>query len=173
MLTIAQAQELIRIEKKIVINGIVNDSLEFNQNFPFQERYTLMSPSNLDYTFLYEINQSKKNQLKLTLHLMEEDTRIGLIRIDFCGQHENPHTLNSNVPTIFHPFVGSFFDYNDHHIHYYVDGYKSTLDWALPLAKDSFGVKEISNNNDVLNAFINFNQIINLQTIITINPLLL
>jgi hypothetical protein len=66
-----------------------------------------------------------------------------------------------------------FFDYHDHHIHYYVEGYKTTLDWALPLTNDDFSVKNITASSDVLDAFYRFNQIINLQTIFRINPLLI
>lgn len=104
---------------------------------------------------------------------MDGDTRIGLLRVDYKGQHENPQTLKENVPEILHPFVGKFFDYNEHHIHIYVEGYKTSLDWALPLSKDSFRIKEITNNNDVIEAFQSFNQTINLQTVFTIHPLLI
>jgi hypothetical protein len=104
---------------------------------------------------------------------MDNDTRIGLLRVDFSGQHENPQTLTDNMPAIFHPYVGRFFDYNDHHIHYYVEGYRTTLDWAIPLTDDAFPVKQISNSNDILNAFYRFNDIINLQTSFKIHPLLI
>lgn len=100
---------------------------------------------------------------------MNEDTRIGLLRVDFSGQHENPHNANDKVPAAFHPFAGKFFDYNDHHIHYYVEGYKTTLDWALPLTNDSFPVKEITNSSDIIHAFKSFNTLIHLETTFTIN----
>lgn len=47
------------------MDGILQDNITFTQPFPFQERYTLISPDDTDFTFVYEINQSKKNQYKL------------------------------------------------------------------------------------------------------------
>jgi len=173
MFTTEQYQYLLKLPKKVEINGVLENSLAFTQPFPFSERYTLISPDDTDFTFIYEIYQSKKNQFKLTLHLMDCDTRIGLLRVDYSGQHENPQTITENVPAVFHPFAGKFFNYNDHHIHYYVEGYKTTLDWALPLTNDEFPVKEITETNDILKAFYRFNEIINLQTEFKINPLLI
>lgn len=173
MFTAEQSQYLLQLPKKVEANGLLQDNLEFNQSFPFQERYTLLSPDDADFTFFYEINQSKKNHFKLTLYLMEDDTKVGLIRVDFSGQHENPQTLKDSVPQMFHSFAGKFFDFADHHIHYYVEGYKTTLDWAMPLRYDSFPVKQITKNNDILDAFYSFNGIINLKTKFKIHPLLI
>ncbi|MFH1005305.1 MAG: hypothetical protein V1781_07420 [Bacteroidota bacterium] len=173
MLTTEQSHYLLRLPKKVELKGKLQDQITFDQHFPFQEKYILILPDNVDFTFLYEIYQSKKNQFKLTLYLMDGDTHIGLLRVDFSGQHENPHMLADTVPAIFHPFVGNFFNYNDHHIHYYVEGYKTTLDWAVPLTNDDFPVKQINGIDDVLLAFYEFNKIINLQTIFKINSLLI
>ena len=173
MFTTEQAQYLLHLPKKVELNEKLQNTIDFHQSFPFQERYTLISPDDSDFTFLYEINQSKKNQFKLTLYIMDGDTRIGLLRVDYKGQHENPQSLKDNVPVIFHPYVGKFFNYNEHHIHLYVEGYKTTLDWALPLSIDAFPIKEIVNNNDVIDAFQSFNHTINLQTVFTIHPLLI
>lgn len=173
MFTTDQAQYLLQLPKKVEREEKLQNNIDFHQSFPFQERYTLVSPDDPDYTFLYEINQSKKNQFKLTLYAMDGDTRIGLLRIDYTGQHENPQTLKDNVPEIFHPYVGKFFEYHEHHIHIYVEGYKTTLDWALPLKDDTFPIKEITNNNDVIQAFQCFNGIINLLTVFSIHPLLI
>ncbi len=152
MFTTEQAQYLLQLPKKVEMNGTLQDSITFTQPFPFQERYTLISSDDTEFTFLYEVNQSSKNQFKLTLYLMDEDTRVGLLRVDFSGQHENPQNINDKVPEAFHPFAGKFFNYHEHHIHYYIEGYKTTLDWALPLADDTFPVKQIINPNDVITA---------------------
>lgn len=149
MFTTEQAQYLLKLSKKVNLDGELRDTISFNPPYPFQERYSLVSPDDADFTFLYEINQSRRNQFKLTLYLIEDDTKIGLLRVDFCGQHENPQILKDNVPKIFHPFIGKFFEYNDHHIHYYVEGYRTTLDWALPLESDSFPIKQITCSKDV------------------------
>jgi len=173
MFTIEQAEYLLRLAKKVEIDGVLQDEIRFTQPFPFQKRYTLISPEEADYTFLYEINQSSKNQFKLTLYLMDEDTRVGLLRVDFRGQHENPKTIKDTVPAALQPYAGKFFNYDNHHIHYYVEGYKTTLDWAMPLTDDEFPVKQITNSNDIIQAFMSFNRIIHLETIFIINPMLI
>lgn len=173
MFTTKQAQYLIQLPKKVEQNGHLADAITFTQPFPFTLRYTLISPDDADYLFLYDITQSTKNHFKLTLYLMEDESRIGLLRVDFNGQHKNPETITEKVPEIFHPFAGKFFDYHEHHIHYYVEGYKTTLDWAIPLDHDSFPVKSITKSDDIKEAFLQFNNIINLQTSFIIDPILL
>jgi hypothetical protein len=173
MFTIEQSQYLLELPKKVQLNGILQDSLTITQDFPFQEKYILISPVDTEFTFLYEIYQSKKNQFKLSLYLMEEDSRVGLLRVDFSGQHENPQTITDNLPAVFHPFAGKFFNFNEHHIHYFVEGYKTTLDWALPLTDDTFPVKQINDSNDVVTAFKSFNNVIHLETNFIIHPLLI
>lgn len=118
-------------------------------------RYILISPDDVDFVFIYDITQSKKNHFKLTLYLLEGETKIGLLRVDYNGQHINSEILTDKVPEVFHPYVGKFFDYHEHHIRYYVKGCKTTSDWVLPLT------------------FEYFNKIISLQTIFKINSLLL
>lgn len=173
MFTTEQSQYLLRLPKKVELKGMVQDEITFNQPLPFQEKFTLISSGDEAFVFLYEIYQSKKNHFKLSLYLLDGDTRIGLLRVDFNGQHENPQTLTDKVPISLHPFVGKYFNYSDHHMHYYVEGYKTTLDWALPLTAVDFAIKQINGNHDVLQAFFNFNQLIHLQTKFKINSLLL
>jgi hypothetical protein len=51
MFTTDQAQYLLLLPKKVERNGILHDELTFNQPFPFQERFTLLSPDDAEYTF--------------------------------------------------------------------------------------------------------------------------
>lgn len=173
MFTIEQAQHLLNLNKKVLQNDTLQELIAFDQSFPFTHQFTLLSPDDSDFTFLYDINQSTKNQFKLSLYLLDNDTKIGLLRVDYNGQHKNPEIINDKVPDFFHPYAGMFFDYQIHHIHYFVEGYKTTLDWALPLADDNFPVKNIAASKDILDAFYRFNDIINLKTKFNINPLLL
>lgn len=173
MFTIEQATSLLKLNKKVLQNDTLQEVIAFNQSFPFSHRFTLLSPDDEDFTFLYDINQSAKNQFKLTLYLLNNDTKIGLLRVDYNGQHKNPETFTEKVPHFFHPYAGMFFNYHMNHIHYYVEGYKTTLDWALPLTEDNFPVKNISTSKDILDAFYRFNEIINLKTTFNINPLLI
>lgn len=85
MFTSEQAQLLLQMPKKVEQNGHLVDSLTFTQPFPFTLRFTLISPDDSDYVFLYDITQSTKNHFKLTLYLMEDESRIGLLRVDFNG----------------------------------------------------------------------------------------
>lgn len=172
-LTSDKSQYLLDLPKKVEIDGILMDFLTIDQAFPFSFKHTLASVHDNEFTFLYEVNQSKKNYLKFTLYLMEEGTRIGLLRVDYHGQHANPAVITENVPERFHAFAGKYFSFNDHHIHYYVEGYKTTLDWALPLSDDAFPVKEVKGADDLLKAFYGFNSLINLKTKYTIHPILL
>lgn len=173
MFSYEEVQTLIKLPKKVEVNGELKDSLTFDQPIPFIKKFVLFSEDNENVIFLYDIKQSPKYLLKLNLYLIDDETKIGLIRVDYNGQHKNPEIIKDNVPIEFHPYVGKYFDYNEHHIHYYVEGYKTTLDWALPLTVDSFPVKTIHNNNDILDAFYNFNKLINLKTNFNINEKLL
>jgi uncharacterized sporulation protein YeaH/YhbH (DUF444 family) len=102
---------------------------------------------------------------------MDNDTKTGLLRVDFNGRHENPEEVIENLPEDLLPLAGKFFDYNEPHIHYHVEGYKQ-MAWAKPV-KDNFPVSNITSSTDVLSAFHAFNTIIALETRFTINPILL
>jgi len=123
------------------------------------------------YTFLYDINQSPKVNLKLNLYLMDNETKIGLLRIDFNGQHQNPEEVIGDLPKDLLPFAGKLFDYNEPHIHCHVDGYKQ-MAWAKPV-KGNFPVSDITSQDDIISAFYAFNTMIALETRFTMNPTLL
>ena len=92
-----------------------------------------------------------------------------MFRIDYNGNHKNPVKVNDFVPKRFYKYVAKEF-YNEHHIHYHIQGYKQ-LAWAIPLLDDNFEIKTIDNNiNDII---ILFAKTINVETIININSLLL
>ena len=74
------------------------------------------------------------------MHHQDDETKMGLFRVDYNSGHNNPSELTDKVPQKFHPFVGKHFSINEHHVHYHVEGYKS-LAWALPIAEDSFPAK--------------------------------
>ncbi|MDR0304840.1 MAG: hypothetical protein LBH98_08765 [Chitinispirillales bacterium] len=166
-----QIDHLLNLSKMVEINGVLENSVTFNQEAPFKQQYKLKSPIDDDYIFFYDINQSAKNHLKLTLHLIDNNTKAGLLRVDFNGQHQNPEKIKDGLPKDFHLFAGKFFDYNEHHIHYYVEGYKP-LAWAKPL-ENNFPVSSIASHADVISAFTAFNAMITLETRFTINPILI
>src|SRR5437867_1095977 len=106
MFSNSQADYLVKLSKRLERGGIILDNYTINQQFPFQHEFNLISPDDPEYVFLYEVNQSAKNQFKMTLYFMENDAKIGLLRIDFNGQHENPQNISENVPSYLTPFAG-------------------------------------------------------------------
>lgn len=175
-MTNEQAEYLLNLPKKIVgENGLLNN-LTIEQTFPFNLRYELISEEDDEFTFLLEIRQSQKNTIRLNFHHQENDGKIGLLRVDYNSGHKNPEGINEFLPDKFHPFVGKHFANHEHHIHYHVQGYK-TLAWALPLEVDDFKIKEISNNDDFNNTFVQiikaFAETINIETKLEFNQLLI
>ena len=174
-MTNEQAQYLLNLPKKIVENNRVFNSITINQAFPFNKRFELIAEGDDEFTFLWEIKQSTKNTVRISLHYQENDSKTGLLRIDYNGGHVNPEIISSMVPEKFHPFAGKVFSNDEHHIHYYVQGYKS-LAWAIPLTVDKFAIKELTEtdfNNTLAGAIQLFARTIHIETEITINTLLL
>jgi hypothetical protein len=176
-MTNAQSQYLLNLPKKILDdnNNLLN-TITIDQKFPFNKRFELISDQDDEFTFLWEIQQSKKNTIRISLHYQENDSKTGLLRIDYNGGHTNPEIVSDSVPEKFYPYAGKVFANDEHHIHYHVEGYKS-LAWAIPLTDDEFEVTELSESNhfndSLANAVKLFAKTINIETTITINPLLL
>lgn len=172
MFTNQQADYLVNLSKKIVENDVFKETVTFKQEFPFRKNFILASEEDNEFIFLFEINQSSKNQLKLTLLFQEDESKIGLLRVDFNGKHKNPETVNNTLPEVFIEFAGKWFDYNEHHIHYFVEGY-SPLAWAIPLTNDTFPVKDLLSNTDIIDSIKFFCEKIKLKSEIIINEILL
>lgn len=171
-----QASYLLKLPKKIVEKEKLLDALTINQVFPFNQRYELVSEQDDEFTFLLEIQQSKKSTIRISFHHQENDSKTGLLRVDYNSGHKNPEDINEFLPAKFHPYAGKYFTNNEHHIHYHIQGYKS-LAWAIPLSEDEFTIKEIkddANFNDTFADIIkSFAKTINIETNIQVNPLLL
>ena len=172
MFTNEQAEYLIKLPKKILENDLLIDQIQIEQKYPFSKKFILGSPSDFEFTFLLDVNQSEKKVLKVSLHYQEDQSKIGLLRVDFNGTHKNPETIHEDLPEKFHKYAGKWFDYNDHHIHFYVQNYKP-LAWALPLIDDEFPIKDIKNNQDVGDSFLSFCERINLITKIKLDGILI
>lgn len=133
-----------------------------------KSRFTLISPEEPDYKFLFEISSNRKISFKITFHNQENNTKEGLIRVDYKGGHKNPESITEFVPDFVIPYLGYFF-LNEAHIHIYVEGFKD-LAWAVPLSVYNFPVLDINNTedfSDAINAFareINIISPINIQT---------
>lgn len=124
MLTNDEAMNLIHLSKKVLEGKKTVDRIPLPLALSNGDaRYQLHTEEEPDYLFLLEINRSAKNNLKITLHFQEDNSKIGLLRVDYSGKHKNPHEIKSSLPYRFRLYVGKWFDYHEHHIHYYVEGY--------------------------------------------------
>lgn len=100
-----------------------------------------------EYNFLFEVTSHRKITFKISLHNQEDNTKEGLMRVDYKGGHKNPEVINAFVPEIVKPYVGYFFQ-NEPHIHVYVEGFKD-LAWAVPLSAYNFPILDINNTDDL------------------------
>ena len=157
------AEKLIKMPKIIVGGGITNINLSEEKS-----RFKLINHDEPEYEFLFEITSNRKITFKITFHNQENNTKEGLIRIDFKGGHKNPEMLNDYVPDFVKPYLGFYFQ-NESHVHIYVEGFKD-LAWAVPLSIYNFPVLNIENMEDfgeALKAFvkeINIVSSLNIQT---------
>lgn len=166
-MTSKEADDLVALPKKIILDDVVQDHFLIRQVFPLQVRMEMLSEQNDDFSFLWAIKQSKKNTLRMSFHCQENDSKIGLIRLDYNSGHRNPETLNEFVPDIFHPFKSKWFANDAAHVHYHVQGYKS-LAWALPIENTDFKVKNLHKdklmNENINHIIMQFAKMINLET---------
>ena len=125
-----------------------------------KSRFTLSNSDEPGYVFLLEISAHRKIMFKISLHNQENNTKEGLIRIDYKGGHKNPETINEFVPEFVKPFIGYFFS-NEPHVHIYVEGFKD-LAWAIPLTAYDFPVLDINNSEDYSKAIAAFAKEINI-----------
>jgi hypothetical protein len=168
MFTDKQLEVMMKMPKLIIEDDKRVDSLEINQPSIWGHSYVLEGNSGDEVVmFRWVIWQSKKRHLKLSLHHQEEEANVGLFRIDYNSGHNNPPVVSHELPEKFHSFAGKRFSVDEHHVHYYVKGYKPLV-WALPIINDPFPYKNIDRNNmvDIIEAFADA---INLKTRLLIN----
>lgn len=150
------ASKLIKIPKNI-LGGETTIDISNEKS-----RLTLNNNDEPEYEFLFEITSHRKITFKISLHNQENNTKEGLIRVDFKGGHKNPEIINEFVPENVKPYVGYFFQ-NEPHIHIYVEGYKD-LAWAIPLKDYDFPVLDINSSDDFIKAINAFTKEINIVT---------
>jgi len=160
MITNQQAEFLLSVPKFIIENDTKLARKQFDQPFLWNERFYLIGEHEGEiFEFLWSIWQSPKNTIKICLHNQDDETKMGLFRVDFNSGHNNPAELTELVPAKFHPFVGKHFSITEHH-------------WALPIANDDFPHKDLSEQN-IVDIIEEFGKTINLQTKLLINRRLL
>lgn len=171
IITNEQAEYLLKLPKKVLLDNEEVDNFTLAQTFPFNMRIELVSPNDDEFTFLWVIHQSSKISIRISLHIQENDSKTGLLRLDYNAGHKNPEIISASLPERFHPYVGKEFSNNEHHIHYHVEGYKS-LAWAIPLVDDTLGaivLDETNLNSSLIDTIHLFAKIIHLETKININ----
>lgn len=148
------AKKLINLPKEI--DG---DFTTINLNDD-KTRIYLKNSEEPEYYFLWEVSANKKISFKVSLHSQEDNSKEGLIRIDYKGGHKNPETIISPIPELLKPYIGYWFT-NEPHIHIFVQGYKD-LAWAVPLGVYNFTTLDINSYEDFADALISFSKEINI-----------
>ena len=160
------AEDLIKLPK--YINELNNPKLIIEFSNIWRLKFDLVGVINGDkYNFLFDVWENNKGYLKMNLHFQENDTSIGIYRVDFYGTHRNPTNIEETVPSFLHPYAGKSFAPEEAHAHYHVPNYK-TLAWAIPLKDDSFPIKQRTKDNTE-KIFYSFVKAINIQTKIKLN----
>lgn len=120
-----------------------------------------------EFLFVWTINRSAKELIKLSLHVLEKDSHVGIFRVDYVSDdsiHHNPAVATEDVPDYLKSFVGK--DIVGPHAHFNVAGYK-TLQWAVPLKNTNFEIKSIVDAKNIINvasAILAFAKYINVKT---------
>lgn len=166
MLTNEEAKYLLELEK-VLVNPNQTIDLKNKKN-----RIELISHQDSDYAFWIEITTNQKIILKTSIHHLESNSYVGLLRIDYKGGHHNPENIKKTLPDFLEKYADKWFEPNEPHMHIYVEGYKP-LAWAIPLADIDFPIKEINQSSDLSDLIFNFARRINLKSIINIQHALL
>ena len=123
-----------------------------------------------EYTFLVQVELNQKINFKVSLHHQENNTSIGLFRVDYKGSHQNPKDA-TKAPVMCKPYAGKFFDTNEPHAHVYSDAYRPMV-WAVPLKDVGFSTSTIKSSSDTENAIREFFIKINVITPLTVEQML-
>ncbi|UOB16186.1 DUF6978 family protein [Abyssalbus ytuae] len=165
-MTNQQAEYLMKLEK------VLSDPIQTIDLRNKKNRLELISHQDSEYNFWVEITSNHKIILKTSIHHLESNTFIGLVRIDFKGTHQNPEGIKDTLPGYLKPYAGKWFDPTEHHMHVFVEGYKP-LAWAIPLAAIKFPIKEINEVSDLTDLITTFAELINLKSRINIQQAIL
>ncbi|HCA06928.1 hypothetical protein [Chryseobacterium sp.] len=133
-----------------------------------RNRLEFFSTDDEDQKFLVELTSNEKILLKTSIHHQENNTFVGLLRIDFKGSHMNPdHELNT-LPNYLKPYIGKHFSPDEPHVHLYIEGYRP-LAWAIPLDNYDFKIKSLNDKQDISDLLLKFGEKINVVSPLNIN----
>lgn len=166
MLTNQEAKYLLELEKVLIYP---NQTIDLSKK---KNRLELISHQDPDYDFRVEITTNQKIILKTSIHHLESNSFVGLLRIDFKGGHHNPVNILPSLPNFLIEYADKWFDPTEPHIHIYVEGYRP-LAWAMPLIDSDFPIKDITHASDLSDLIINFARRINLKSLLNIQQAIL
>lgn len=152
-------------------NQAIND-MTIDASFPIKRlRYTLGLLETVNNTrLMWQINQSEKMQIRLSLHIQQEETNIGLIRLDYNAGHRNPTEISPNLPAVFHDYAGFDFANCPAHVHFHTENTPRDLVWALPIDECDIDIKDFDGRQPNVRGVIqSFAKYINLTTQLAIN----
>ena len=161
MLTNQEAEYLIRLDKRL---SNPDQIIDLGNKTNILE---LISHEDSDYNFRLDITTNRKIILKTSVHHMESNSFIGLLRIDFKGVHHNPPEIFDTLLEFLKPYADKWFKPNEPHMHVFVEGYKPLV-WAIPLKDTDFPTKDINEQSDLNDLIFNFAKRINLNSTINI-----
>ena len=78
MIDFEKAQEMIACEKFVVIDGETRNTISLDQAYPMHCRLELTTNGD-DFSFIWDIKQSSKNTIRLSLHLFQQKYMIRLL----------------------------------------------------------------------------------------------
>lgn len=157
MLTNEEANYLLSLEK------VLSDPNQIIDLKNKKNRLDLISHQDNDYNFWVEITSNQKIILKTSIHHLETNSFIGLLRIDYKGGHHNPSVVKDTLPEYLKKYADKWFSPDEPHMHIYVEGYKP-LAWAVPLIETDFPLKQITEQGNIYDLVINFAKKINLNS---------
>ena len=173
-MTFEEAERLIHLPKWVVNeNGDRIQQLSLEQQFPMQFRLHLVSDEDYLREYVLDVKQSEKLGIRLNFQLMDK-VNSGISRLDYNGNHKNPDELTDNVPAVFHSHAGELFIQKSH-LHFHVEDFPP-LAWALPLDETEITFKNVALDtvaSDFIDAVYSFASYLNIQTTISINPMVL
>lgn len=160
--------DLLFVEKTIK-DPLTAEGQHYNLEFSLQRELSIkLDCKGLNgVDMVWFIKPGFKNQLKMSLHLLERMKLVGLLRVDFNGSpHQNPEEANEYVIDALKPYAGN--KLTTSHIHFNVPGY-GQLKWAIPVESSDFPEKRLDDHQDMKRIIASFATFINVKTPISVS----
>lgn len=142
MITTQQAIDFIHTPKVIIVGGEPVDIFPIVQKFPMSVQIDLAVKDKGDeWLFMWQIDQGKKDSLRMSLHCQQYESNIGLIRVDYNRGHKNPSIAPDDLPEFFMPYIGKYFGARESYVHIHVSSDTQQMQWAIPIEASDIETK--------------------------------